>query len=85
MTKITCNYRNKLNDPTCPLCGQGGVIRTEHYFTDCKMTSRLAQIIDTTHNDLISTDLEKLRRAKNHLKKVEIMMEAYTIEDVSGK
>ena len=70
ITKLTCNYGKNDN---CPLCGYIGHIRTEHYF-ECPMVKTIAEIWETTKKDL-NGPLEHLVRAKNHLRKVEMMME----------
>ena len=75
MTKLTCNYGHTDN-PCCPLCGFGGKMETEHYFSQCPWTKNLANVWKTNENDL-SGSLEDMRRATNHLKKIEIMMEHY--------
>ena len=75
MAKLKCNYESSKNS-ACPLCGEQNDIKTEHYFGECKMTSHLAKIWNTTEEDMRSTEGEELRRAKNHIKKVEMMMEA---------
>ena len=73
MTRLTCNYGNSTK---CPLCGHKGTIETEHYFT-CQITRRLAGIWKTEPHDISGSTVEELRRAKNHIKKVEVMMEIY--------
>ena len=75
MTKLTCNYGHT-DDPRCPLCGYGGRIETEHYFSKCPWTKHLANVWKTTENDLYGS-LEDMKRAKNHLMKIEVMMERY--------
>ncbi len=72
ITKITCNYGKNDN---CPLCGHVGHIRTEHYF-ECAMVKPIADIWQTSKEDL-NGSLENMVRAKNHLKKVEVLMEPY--------
>ena len=80
MTKLACNYG--ISREECQLCGYKGKIQTEHYFSQCQITRKLALIWETTPEDLHGP-LERVRRAKNHLKKVELMMERYV--DVNKK
>ena len=61
---------------SCPLCGMQGKQETEHYFSRCKATEYLAKIWNTEAEDL-QGPLEHQQRAKNHLKKVEILMETH--------
>lgn len=74
MSKFTCNYGGERN--ICPLCGRIGEVTTEHYFGECHATRKLAEIWKTGPGDLEDT-MERVRRAKNHLKKVEVMMERH--------
>ena len=74
MTKLTCNYG--ASSSNCPLCGYEGKVETEHFFGSCKRTMRLAEIYETTASDLKGS-VDQLKKAKNHLKKVEVMMERY--------
>ena len=74
MSKLPCNYG--VNSGQCPLCGFRGKVETEHYFKSCQRTKRLAMIWDTSAEDLKGSP-EQLKKAKNHLKKVEVMMERY--------
>ena len=74
MTKLPCNYG--LSGLGCPLCGKQGKIATEHYFSDCSATRRLSELWNTDPNDL-SGPTENLRRAKNHLGKVETLIERH--------
>ena len=76
MLKLPCNY-GLLRD-RCPLCGQHGSIETEHYFEQCQMTRRMADIWETKFEHL-SEETYCMRNAKNHLKKVEVLMEQYMI------
>ena len=78
MTKLPCNYGKDANQ--CPLCGHQGKVDTKHYFGECQMTRRIADIWETRSEDL-NGSVEKLRNAKNHLKKVEIMVEQYMHND----
>ena len=75
MTKLTCNYRQQQYSP-CPLCGYPGKVTTEHYFRRCTGTNSLSKIWETNEEDLKGT-FKELRRAKNHLQKIEVMMEPY--------
>ena len=74
MTKLPCNYGIKKD--SCPLCGLEENVETEHFFSCCLMTKRIAEIWGVTSQDL-NGPVENLKNAKNHLKKVEIMMEQH--------
>ena len=74
MVKLPCNYG--LHRDKCPLCGQSGKIVTEHYFEQCQMTRRMAGIWKTNCEHL-GGSIDCMKKAKNHLKKVEILMEQY--------
>ena len=74
MTKLPCNYG--VQSDRCQLCGSDVKTETEHYFSQCRATQRMANIWETKPEDLMGS-LEQCRKAKNHLKKVEIMMERY--------
>ena len=74
MTKLTCNYG--VNSGECPLCGYQGKIETEHFFKRCRRTRKLAEIYQTEADDLAGTT-DQIRNAKQHLKRVEVMMERY--------
>ena len=74
MTKLTCNYGMSSNQ--CPLCGYQGKIETEHFFERCKRTAKLAEIYETKAEDLAGSE-DQIRKASQHLKKVEVMMERY--------
>ena len=74
MTKLPCNYGS--SSDYCHLCGFQGKVESEHYFEQCQVTKRLANIWETQAEDLKGS-IEQLKKAKNHLKKVEIMMERY--------
>ena len=82
MSKLTCNYGGERR--VCPLCGYVGDIKTEHYFADCQATKKLAAIWKTGPEDLKDTK-ENVIRAKNHLKKVEVMMERHMETTKDGK
>ena len=73
MAYLTCNYASSEEVTKCPLCGEKGVITTEHYFA-CTTTTALVKIWDTTPNDIISKDYKQLRKAKNFVNKVEMLM-----------
>ena len=74
MSKLPCNYW--VDNGGCPLCGFKGKAVTEHYFENCQRTRRLAQIWETTAHDLEGS-VDQLKKASNHLKKVEILIERY--------
>ena len=74
VSKIKCNYQSR-SEAICPLCGKEKDIRTEHYFGDCRVTKYLAELWRTNEADVGSSKLEELKRAKNFMAKVELMME----------
>ena len=74
MTKLTCNYGIK--DDSCPLCGMTCKVETEHFFSECNVTRRMAAVWETSPAD-INGPLSHMRRAKKHLKGVEKMMEHF--------
>ena len=75
MVRLPCNYGEGANG--CPLCGQEGYMETEHYFGDCQMTKRMAEVWETKPEDLKEDSVDKLKNAKNHLNKVEVLMERH--------
>ena len=82
MSRLVCNYSQKQSDKyICPLCEHKGKITTEHYFQECTGTRCLAEIWNTNPEDLKGT-YQELQRAKNHIKKVEVLMEPYMKKDV---
>ena len=76
MSKLPCNYG--IRGEQCPLCGLQGKMETEYYFESCLMTSRIAEIWGVKAED-IDGCFEQVRNAKNHLKKVETLMEQHMI------
>ena len=64
------------------VCIKGGNIGTEHYFRECQMTRRLAGAWETDAKDL-NGSVTDLKKSKNHLKKVEVLMEHYMETDTS--
>ena len=80
MTRLPCNYGYKLT--SCPLCGREGKQETEHYFSQCSATVHLAKIWAVEAVDM-KGPLEHQKRAKNHLKKVEVLMETHMKQNVT--
>ena len=74
MTKLPCNYG--VSSDQCPLCGYQGKVETEHFFEKCRRTERLAEIYETKADDLAGSP-EQIRKARQHLEKVEVMMERH--------
>ena len=72
MTKLTCNYGIKAE--LCPLCGVKCKVETEHFFSECRITRKIAAVWEASPED-INGPLNQMRRAKKHLKSVEKMME----------
>ena len=73
MNKLPCNYGDR---DLCKLCGYNGQVTTEHYFTSCHRTTTLSRIWQTKPED-IRGNAEQIRRAKNFIEKVEVLMERY--------
>ena len=74
VSKLKCNYQSR-SVAICPLCGKENNITTEHYFGDCRVTKHLAELWKTNKEDLGSSKLEELKRAKYFMAKVELLME----------
>ena len=76
MVRLPCNYGK--GGKQCPLCEKEGKIRTEHYFEECHLLKRNAEIWGTSSSDM-NGSVSEIRNAKNHLKQAELLVEPYMI------